>query len=290
MSTPTGEDLVLRTEAVDRAIHAAEAETPQIVQFAHALTITNDEEANAATEFLSRVAGLKRHIETERRTIVDPINQGVKEVNDRMKGAQVPYGEADEIVRGKMRGYIAEQERIDREARQAEEARARAEREEADRQAAEAAAEAEKAEGQRTAAADEMEAGLTKLSTIDLVSIVRGGREDERQAAANVLERRRAHRRAEDAAEAAAETASEAADAERAAAHAPAAPRGPMRSESGAVSTRKRMVARVVDETQLPRRFVTPNMKAINEAVKNGETDIPGCVIEEVKDISVRAK
>ena len=62
-----------------------------------------------------------------------------------------------------------------------------------------------------------------------------------------------------------------------------------LRAESGAVSTRKRWVATVEDETRIPRQYLKVDTAAINAAVNDGVREIPGVRIEQETTLAVRA-
>lgn len=60
-----------------------------------------------------------------------------------------------------------------------------------------------------------------------------------------------------------------------------------MRADSGAkVTMRKQRTFEIVDEGQLPREYLTPDMQAIRKAVNAGVTEIPGVKVD-VKEVPV---
>jgi hypothetical protein len=313
----TTTDVATISPDVDAQIAEVLREVSPLVQRAGEMQVRDDAEAASATEFLAQLAARKRTIEKERRGIVDPINQGVKVVNERMKAAQEPLDEANTILRAKMQTFMQEQERLRKEAeaelrkvqerqqreaderQRADEERARVAREDAEREAraaADAEAEAEKA---REAERDGLAGEMAGLSAIDLASIIAHGVDGDRVVAAREeMDVRRTHRQAEEDARAAAARAETARQAEQAAQDRPAAaaplvevPKtAPIRTGAGSASTRSRWVAYVTDPAAVPRTYMIPDQKRLNEAVKNGVREIPGVNIHEVTDLAIRTK
>lgn len=291
-----------------------------IVQAAQSIEVRNENEVNRAVEFLSSVAREKKAAENTRVAVVGPLTAHVKFLNEQLKGAVVPLQEADAIVRPKVVAYQEEldrkrleaeerlrveeqrmQEEADAEKRLEEEA-ARAEREEAARQAAIAEAEAQAAARAReTAASSALEQEMSGLSSIQLASVIEQAIDRARvRVAEAVMGRRREHRAAEGRAVAAREAFEDAARAEQETRDRPAdqAPRmevaepAPMRGLTGAASTTTRWKGTVEDVSRLPRKYMVPDQKAIDAAVKAGarNPDIPGVNIEQIKGLQVRAK
>ncbi len=63
-----------------------------------------------------------------------------------------------------------------------------------------------------------------------------------------------------------------------------------VRSETGsAASSIKHWVCTIVDPGLVPREYCEPVMKLLNDAVRMGAREIPGCVIEEKVDVRIRA-
>lgn len=88
-------------------------------------------------DLAKQLKALAKRAEEERVAIVKPFNDGVKAINERFKALINPLLEAARAVEGKMLAYTQEQNRI---AREAQEAQRKAQEEEAARLAAEAAA------------------------------------------------------------------------------------------------------------------------------------------------------
>lgn len=63
-----------------------------------------------------------------------------------------------------------------------------------------------------------------------------------------------------------------------------------VQSEMGAAQVRTVWDFEIVDETQIPREFLMPNVPAIRAAVKAGVRNIPGVRIFQREDLAVRAK
>lgn len=120
-------DLDARAAEVERQVAQARAQ-------AEAIEVRNDAENNVAAQLLKEIARRRKESEAERTSLVKPLNDHVKLINQKFKDASAPYDEADRIVRGKVSTYQEAQERIRRE----EEARLEAERQEREREAREA--------------------------------------------------------------------------------------------------------------------------------------------------------
>lgn len=64
---------------------------------------------------------------------------------------------------------------------------------------------------------------------------------------------------------------------------------GTVRTETGASSYQvKRWVCTVTDPDAVPRGYCSPDQKKLNEAVRVGIREIPGCIIEEVSETRFR--
>jgi len=314
---------VVELSDADRAALAeAQEGVPEIVRAAEALTIATAEDAVAATEFLSQIATHKKKNETARKRVVKPLQDHAKFLSDQFKESAAPLEQADQIARDKVRAFNAEQARLreeqeaaaretERQQRERAEAEQRAEqqrateaREKAEREARAAREEAERLEReeaeQRAAEQDALAQEMADMDAIELAAILRdGGAEQPRVVAARAeLQKRRERRVAQERAREAQETAEAAGLAERDAAARPAVepPRAQaieptaLRSESGAISTSKRMKGTITDPDQVPRAYCSPDQRLINEAVKAGVTEIPGVLVEQVEDLAVRAK
>jgi hypothetical protein len=273
------------------------ASVDEVVAAAEAIQVRNAEESQAATEFLSRVAGEKRRSEAARTALVKPLNDHVRMINGQFKPKAEALATADGIVRKRVLAYEREQERIraEEQARLDAEHRERERQAEEARRAAEAAAQAEREAAAREAAAREAEARQARevaakaaakvqeelraeMMTLprSMVEYQAGHADEERAAAARAdLERRAAEEReaaARQAAQEAAEREREAREAEQAAREAPVADvplaqvqaAGPVRAPSGSASTTKRWTFEVTDASKVPVTFSVP--KALREA------------------------
>jgi hypothetical protein len=261
------------------------ASVDEVVAAAEAIQVRNAEESQAATEFLSRVAGEKRRSEAARTALVKPLNDHVRMINGQFKPKAEALATADGIVRKRVLAYEREQERI----RAEEQARLDAEHRERERQAEEARRAAEEAAAREAearqarevaakAAAKVQEELRAEMMTLprSMVEYQAGHADEERAAAARAdLERRAAEEReaaARQAAQEAAEREREAREAEQAAREAPVADvplaqvqaAGPVRAPSGSASTTKRWTFEVTDASKVPVTFSVP--KALREA------------------------
>lgn len=75
------------------------------------LTIATNKELMNASELLSRVAKLRKDLETRRKFIVDPLNKQVKQINEAFKFWSAPLDHADRVLRKGIADYQAEQRR-----------------------------------------------------------------------------------------------------------------------------------------------------------------------------------
>lgn len=282
-------------------------ETPRIIAEAQATEVQTPEQAQLATEFLSQIAAIKRQDESARKTLVKPLNDHVKMINDRFKRRSVPLDEADQIVRGKVLAYETEQQRLraqeqarlDRERREAE-AKAEAERKaavEAQQKAEREAREAEERRAaERSAAENARRAEIAEMDDQSLIALAAGVKDGDETPdalmAAQELNAREGARKAQEAAAQAERRAEEARQREIAAKSAPAAvaTQAPLQSQSGKANTRKRWVAEVIDIEQVPRQYLVVDQAALNAAVRSGVREIPGVKIEQKTELSVRSR
>lgn len=309
----------LATEAEQKKVAEVVQVVDTTVAAAQSIEVRTHEEVQRATEFLAQIARAKKDAEKARRFLVDPLNKHVKAINAEFKVKTEPLDEADQVVRGKVLAYNAEQERLraeeqarlDAEAeqrrqeaeeqRRKEEAEAQAAREQAAREAAAAEAEARKAEEerQRQIAAEGSALAQRAAGAPDEALRAAAERQDAfGHAARTELASRQAAREAQERAAAAAAREEEARAAEEATKARPlpdipvaqvAAPTGPVHTASGSASTTRRWVGEVVDEAKVPRDYLVVDQKAINAAVKAGVRSIPGVDIKQVDGLAVRA-
>lgn len=201
MSTSTAlvpVDVDARTAEVERQVVEARAQ-------AEAIQVRNPEEADLAAAALRQIKQREKAAKAERVALVKPLNDHVKDINQKFKDAAAPYKEAERIIKGKVGKYQAEQdqirqeeearleaerqerERLAREARERQEAEERAKREQAEKEAREAAEEARKAKDeedrevaeqlaeearQKAEAAKTAEAAISSLPEVQLPKAV----------------------------------------------------------------------------------------------------------------------
>jgi hypothetical protein len=79
-----------------------EKENKPIVKAANALVIKNVDHENEAYEVLKTIKKQKKIIETKRKSITQPLNASLKEVNAMFKTLTGPLDEADKVIRGKV--------------------------------------------------------------------------------------------------------------------------------------------------------------------------------------------
>ena len=97
---------------VDPRVVQLYAEGVRLQQYAETRVILRDEDVKVATDDLSIIAGLKKAIEEKRTEYTSPINEHLKAVNVFFKAYVEPLTQADQVTRGKVLAYRAEQERI----------------------------------------------------------------------------------------------------------------------------------------------------------------------------------
>lgn len=144
-------DVDARAAEVERQVAEARAQ-------AEALKITDQATADQAAALLRQIAARRKAAETERKELKAPILEAGRGIDRKFSEAMAPFDAADEIVRGELGRYEAEQERIRREEeerlRREREERERKAREERERQEAEARAKREEAEREEREAAE----------------------------------------------------------------------------------------------------------------------------------------
>ncbi len=110
----TAEVTTLRSEGVSLA------------EMAETLVVT-EATMGDASDLLGWIAQNKKRLTEQRVSLVKPLNDHVKFINEQFKEWMDPLESADKAVRGKVLDYQREQNRIAAEAREAEEKRIRAE-------------------------------------------------------------------------------------------------------------------------------------------------------------------
>lgn len=309
----TGQEL-LSPEEQKRIAKAAEM-AERIAQQAAEVQVRTGAEAQAAADLLTTFATDRRSIEEARTFIVKPLNEHVKAINARFKPHAEALAAAERVVKDKVLGFQAEEERRAREEqarldaeraareraaedeRRRVEAEARAEREAAAREAAKAEAEAREADRLRREQLDaDAQARRTRIAKLDdepLRRIAEGGSSDAPMAQEELAQRQRA-REAQERAAAARQAEDEARQREEAAREAPAEEipqtvaqtSGPLAGLMG----RKRWVAEVVDESRVPRKYLVVDQRLINAAVRDGVREIAGVKIEQRGELATRSR
>lgn len=82
---------------------------------ANEIVVDNNDSLNTAVDYLSHIANTKKNVEDTRKTMVKPINDGLKAINEWFKRFSVPLEQADKTLRGKILVYRQEQDRLRRE-------------------------------------------------------------------------------------------------------------------------------------------------------------------------------
>lgn len=276
--------------AIDTATEVARA-VAEAVALAEQFQVSDQDEAQQAATFLTRLAREKKALDAARVALVKPHRDYVSSVNDQFKAPAAALDAADQVVRGRVLDFQREQERRRREeelrlAREREEAE-RAAREERERAEAEAAAATERQRTKAAEAATELEREIAALDDAHLIDEMLGADEARADAARREGARRRAAWETEEAAE-------RARRAEEAARSAPS-PSMPavarLRGEGGgAIATRTRWEGVVVDESAVPREYLSVDQKKINAAVRGGVRAIAGVNITPVQGLAVSAR
>lgn len=267
----TGE--VVPSEAKLAEIQQARtADIDPFVGAAKAITIEDSEDAEGATEVLAEIQRRKKRLETERKSLVEPVNEAKSRIQNLFNKLKAPLDEARDILEPKL---IAFQDAEDRRIR---EANAQAERE----AQAKRAAEQKRIDDERAAAAqvarDAAEAARKASEALSETDASNTGEaEAEALAAADA-----ARKAAEDLAAKRDERPTfELAEREEAVTT--------VQTASGSATRRKVWTGEVVDESQVPRQYMTVDQKKINAAVKAGEREIPGVKIYEKASLAVKA-
>jgi hypothetical protein len=252
---------------VERQVAEAQAQS-------EAIEVHDEESAALATGVAREIQRRRKAAEAERKELVGPLNATVKKINDRIKHAMAPFEAADTIVRGKVKAYTDEQDRI----RQAEQARLEAERQERERKIRE---ERERQEAEARAKREQAEREQREADKLAQEAKDR----DDAEAAAKL---------AEEAREAAAEAqTAESAIASLPDVQLPTAVVPAAAKPEGLTAPRRWQVKRITT-AELPPEYLIPNEKAIKEAMRVGVKEngqppvIPGVEFERVSGLAVR--
>lgn len=275
-------------------MQTALAELEGVLARANAVQVTNDDEYAAAVMVCQKIATMKSQREEERLAITRKMDAAKNAVMDFFATTfTTPLKKVDDVIRGKLKAYDAEQKRIAEERRrqvEAEAARVRAEterkaREERERAEAKARAEREEADRQRR----EEERQRAEAEEARKRGDIEAARAKEVAAAQSAA----AARKSEQKAERIAETGEAKAQAltERAAAIVPVViDAGPVRVPGKAKRTIWKH--RVVDATKVDRRFLCLDEKKIGDTVKALKKDavevVGGIEVWEEEDLTIR--
>lgn len=300
----------------EQQLQGASLAVAGLVGRAQQITVATESDAAHASALLVELKKIRSANEKERKSLVGPLNQVVKDLNARFKEVDGPLEQADAAIRGKLVAFereqaaarAAEQARLEAEAeerRKAEEAarleaeaKARAEQEAAE-QRARAQQEAAAAAAREAEARNAAIAQTARNTSTDRLREIVTGAVPQPPEVVDVCRSVLAAREAEEAAQAAAAEAAAAQQAAEAAAHAPLAvaetpqvaePVGPRRTSGGTVSTRMVWKHEIVDAAQVPREFLVVDERLIREAVRAGRRDIPGVRIFEDAELAVSAR
>lgn len=113
--TPSFETALVPGPGIDTDVERFYEQAVKLKYYAEARTITNAEEAKAATNDLAIISKLKKAMETKRKEYLAPLQDNVKSMNDLYKSLMEPVLGADYITRHKLLDFQTEQERIRRE-------------------------------------------------------------------------------------------------------------------------------------------------------------------------------
>lgn len=108
---------------------ALNAQGAQYLSIAQSIVVTDAVSLQSAARYLSDNKAEQKRLETERRGMVDPLNEVVKKINGLYKPVTDLLAQAETIVKRAISTYQLEQDRIAREAAAKAEAEARKERE-----------------------------------------------------------------------------------------------------------------------------------------------------------------
>lgn len=120
----------LRPET-DPVVAATHAQTLNLRAYAERRVIVTPEGLRLATEDLSLISRLKKALEDKRKEYVGPLQSHVQAINATFKTLMEPIEAADQLTRGKMLKYQAEQARIREEQEEINRLRMEAARKEA---------------------------------------------------------------------------------------------------------------------------------------------------------------
>lgn len=281
-------------------------EVSAVVARAQAIEVTTPAQAQEATGFLAEVKAAKGRSERARKYLIELPTLQIKRLNAVFKETTEPLDEADRLVRGRLTAFIGEQERqraeeqarLDAE-RERREAAAAAERQRAEETARAAEREAAEAERKRQEQSGKRRRELAVMGDDELLAVLHANERNPSPSAVAECNRVRAEFKsrtealeAQQRADALRQAAEQALQADIAAQAAPAltaAAPAPLAAENGSASVRHETKVTVVDESRLPRAYLTPDLKAIRAAVREG-IEIPGVRVERAPVVAIRPR
>jgi len=112
----------MENQNVESTLTTIKNDTVEIRDEIQSIIVSNDEQMDMASEFLSKVKTRINRVEAKRKEYVQPLNDQVKKINADFKEVKAPYEEMERIVKGRIGAYVTEQRRI-REEKEREEKR-----------------------------------------------------------------------------------------------------------------------------------------------------------------------
>lgn len=242
------------------------------------VTITDEETRLVAAHLLTSADGAVKSAEAKRVSMVKPLNDQVKRINDAFKNVMAPVERARQALGQKLATWTRqERERVEAEVR-----RQQAEQAEKERLAREAEAAARQLEEEAKAAAQKAQEAMGAATAADSYADFM-----ERASAADAPVQT-----AQEAAAAHA-AATQQAEAARAAAAAPqgpvpTAPARTVHTERGSVDVKQRWTWSVEKPADVPREYLAVDHGAVTAAVRAGVRAIAGIRIFPVDSVAVR--
>lgn len=241
--SPSGFDLA----PVALSLIPYERHVALMVKEARGITVTDAESQKTAVSAESRNKKLYKALETARKNFVAPYNDHVKKINNLFKTLTDPLASNETLIK-EVRGRFEYQLEMDRRRREA--ALREQQRQLQAKLDAEARAQREEAERKAREAAEKLKSEQDAATRAALEKEI----EEETLAAA---------------------------------APTPQAPlmtekQEVVRTAEGSSYTKFKWVCRVTEPDLVPRTYCEPHQKHLDDAVKGGVRQIPGCVIEEV--------
>ena len=262
--------LPARIESETKASEQVSDVVTRAIDRANRVEIRNQDELQSAATLLGELQKLKRNAESTRTQIVKPLNDHVKDINQKFKAITEPLDAEMAILKNKASAFQRQEE----EKRRVEQERLDAERKERERIAREAQ---EKAELEARERREEAER-LAREAEESASGAVDSSIEEAAEEAAAALDRARAEEEALAASQPEPEVA------------APVLDTGPVKVKG--LSTRKVWTFKIVDESKVPREWMLIDesairkrmLQSISEDRESCNLEIPG--VEFVRDTS----